>query len=93
MDRTQFIEMLEERHIPFIKAEDTGLWKQGYDGIYVKKKGEFEKKKQHPRKYKDLYVPEFRVSGFNETLYVRENGWCQYINDDYLMNLVEEYSN
>ena len=83
MDRTQFIKILEERHIPFTKAEDTGLWKEGYDGIYVKKKG----------KYKNLYVPEFRVSGFNETLYVRENGWCQYINDDYLMNLVEEYSN
>lgn len=93
MTRMEFIDILKERNIPYQKAEDTGIWKEGYDGVYVNSRREYEMKKAHPRKHKNLYIPHFRVSGFGDgRYYLKDNGYTCYCDEKHLMNLVEEYS-
>lgn len=77
MTREEFIEFLSEHGIPF--TCDYLACK--YDGVYVFSKKEYNLKKIHPRKYKDLYVPYIRVSDFGHKrgrVYTRENGLVGY---------------
>ena len=87
MTYEEFIERLEE----------IGACYQVYDAIpgrvqvYIHDKGLFQLKKKHPRKYKDLYIPYLRVSGFEDgNYYVRDNGWCQYMPEERIMEIVND---
>ena len=78
MTREEFIEFLGEHGIPFTYDR---LAYDKYDGVYVFSKKEYNLKKTHPRKYKDLYVPYIRVSDFGYKrgrVYTRENGLVGY---------------
>lgn len=78
MTREEFINFLKENDIPFDEYTEHGL-----DQVYVYSKGEYQLKRKHPRKYKNLYVPYLRVSHFDEDRwYTRENGWCEHMNQD-----------
>lgn len=66
--------------------------------IYIHGKKELEMKKAHPRKYKDLYVPEIRVSHFEGDtliqddyrpgrLYVKDCGVTYYLEDKKVIEL------
>ena len=50
---------------------------RGIDTVFVYGKDEYDKKHDHPIKYKNLYVPYLRLSWHQEDpreLYVRDNG-------------------
>lgn len=88
MTREEFIKYLENNNIPF---EDASKTIKGYDAVYVVSKREYEKKRNYPRKYKDLYVPYLRVSHFDEERwYTRENGWVEYKTQEEIMKIVKE---
>ncbi len=88
MTREQFIDYLVEREVPF---EDASLTVPGYDGIYVSGKKEYEMKRAHPRKYKDLFIPYIRVSHFDEPAwYTRVNGWVSYMTEKDVLDYVEK---
>ena len=71
MTREEFINFLKEHEIPFSEDTDNGM-----DMVYAYSKVEYELKKKHPRKFKNLYVPYLRVSNFDGEWYTREDGWC-----------------
>lgn len=65
---------------------------KGIDNVWIFSRKEYDAKKKHPRKFKDLYVPYMRVSHFEKKRqYVRDNGWCETINDKELMKRLEKY--
>ena len=64
----------------------------GIDQVWIFSRKEYDAKKKHPRKFKDLYVPYIRVSNFEKKRqYVRDNGLCETISDKELMRRLEEY--
>lgn len=88
MTREEFIKLLDEIGAIYEESDV-----KGYDGIYICSREEYELRKKHPRKYKDLYVPYIRVSHFDEDqLYVKDNGWCCYRSIDKIIEQVKEYA-
>ena len=63
----------------------------GVDKVYIFAKKDYDLVHKYPRKYKNRYVPQIRVSHFDsEMLYVRDNGWCDYWNIDDLKKKIEK---
>lgn len=86
MTRQEFINYLEINEIPYSEYTENGA-----DMVYVFSKVEYNKKKAHPRKYKNLYVPYLRVSHFDEyRWYTRDNGLCGYMSIKKVMDIVKE---
>ena len=88
-NRNDFIKWLEKKGIHHSEYTEKGL-----DQVYVYSKEEYEKRQNHPRKYKDLYVPYLRVSQFDgwPNLYVRDNGYCEYMNiQDIVRECIRRY--
>lgn len=86
MKREAFIKYLEKKNIPYSEYTMNGA-----DMVYVYNRREFELKKAHPRKYKDLFVAYLRVSHFDEDmLYTRDCGICGYMNEKEVMRKVKE---
>lgn len=76
--REEFIQFLEDHDIIYEESSN-----DKYDGIYVVSKYEYNLKKKYPRKYKDLFIPYLRVSGFDEDMwYTRYCGDCRYMSKD-----------
>lgn len=85
MTREEFIKHLDTNDIPYSEYTENGL-----DMVYVFSKNEYEMKKAHPRKHRDLHVPYLRVSHFNEDRwYARENGYCCYMSEEEVLNIVD----
>lgn len=75
MTRDEFVMFLQKVKVPYEIVE--GI--EGYDGVYVYSRKEFNEKKAHPRKNKNLFVPYLRVSDFGTNrVYVRDCGLCEY---------------
>ena len=87
MTRQEFIEFLVSNDIPHEEYTENGA-----DMVYVFSKDEFEKKKKHPRKYANLYVPYLRVSHFGEgnEWYTRESGWTCYMSQEKVIRKCKE---
>jgi hypothetical protein len=88
-NRNDFVNWLEKKGIPHCEYTENGL-----DQVYVFSKKEYEMKQKHPRKNKDLYVPQLRVSQFDgwPDLYVKDNGYCEYMNiQDIVRQCIHEY--
>lgn len=87
MNRKQFLDLVKELGVPFSEYTENGA-----DIIYVFSKKEYELKKKHPRKYKDLFVPYLRVSHFYEYTrwYVRDCGLTGYRNPSDVIKQVKE---
>ena len=76
-----------ENEIPYY--EETQI--KDYYAIYIHDKDAYEKKRKHPKKYKDLYVPYLRVSHFDEERpYTRQDGWCEHKTKEQIMNIVDK---
>ena len=59
--------------------------------VYIHDKDLFLLKKKHPRKYKSLFIPYIRVSGFEEgKIYVRDCGLCFYETEEWVKNKAKE---
>ena len=85
--KDELIIYLIENDIPY--HEDTRI--KDHYAIYIFDKDAYEKKQKHPRKYKDLYIPYLRVSHFDEEYpYTRQDGWCQYMSKDKIMDIVDK---
>ncbi len=92
MTREEFINWLEKIGARY-GLPDQSKYKEFYDGVYVFGKDAYDKKKAHPRKNKDLYVPYIRVSGFDsDMLYTRENGWCSYMCERKVKDIIMDYT-
>ena len=76
MTKEEFIAFLDRENIPYVETNLGSI-----DQVYVFERKSYDLKKDNPRRYKDLYVPYFRVSNFGEKLYTRDNGWCEYMSD------------
>ena len=76
-----------ENDIPYY--EETSI--TNYYALYVYEKDAYEKKKQHPRKNKDLYVSYLRLSHFEkDRAYARYDGWCLYMSKEEIMDIVDK---
>ena len=85
MDKEMLLEKLKEMDLPY---DVTGSGED--ERIYVCARNAYKKKKEHPSKYKDLYVPYCRISFHSGgMIYVRDNGLCYYVNEQRLMELLE----
>lgn len=85
--KDELIIYLIENDIPYY--EETSI--QNYYAIYIHDKDAYNKKKKHPRKYKDLYVSYLRLSHFeNDRAYTRYDGWCCYMSKERIMNIVDK---
>ena len=85
--KDELIAYLIENDIPYY--EETQI--ENYYAIYINDKDAYYKKKKHPRKYKDLYVPYLRVSHFDEDrLYTRQDGICGYMSKERIMDIVNK---
>ena len=89
MTRQDFINYLVKLGVPFSEYTENGA-----DMIYIHSRKEYEEKRNHPRKNKDLFVPYIRVSHFDELprLYTRNNGYCCYMKLEDVISIVKEYS-
>ncbi len=85
MNKEMLLEKLKELDLPY---EVTGF--EDKEQIYVCARNAYKKKKEHPNKYKDLYLPYCRVSFYaGGKIYVRDNGLCHYVNKHQLMEILE----
>lgn len=82
--REKFIQFLKNNEIHYSEYTCNGL-----DAVYVFSRKEYEEVMKHPRKNKDMYVPQVRVSHFNEDrLYVKDNGWIRHMTYSDVIDLV-----
>lgn len=88
MTREEFINVLKEHDIPFEDLSNNDIYVDGYDGVYVFSRKEYSLKKKHPRKYKNLYIPYIRVSNFGGEWYTRQDGWCCYMPEEKVIDIV-----
>ena len=59
--------------------------------LYIHGKKEWMLRQEHPRKYKDLYVPYIRVSMDDSgMLYTRHNGICGYMPYCKIVEIIKE---
>lgn len=85
--KDELIIYLIENKIPYY--EETSI--KDYYAIYIFEKDAYEKKKKHPRKYKNLYVPYLRVSHFDEERpYTRQDGICGYMSKERIIDIVDQ---
>lgn len=89
MSSKEFMEFLDSIGARYEYTDNDGKLEQ----IYVFDKDAYDKKKKHPRKYKDLYVSYLRVSNFNADLYTRQNGICKYMPDSIVKEICIELTN
>lgn len=89
MTKREFVDIIQKLDLPF---EEVILENHPeYDGVYVCNRKEYELKKKHPIKYKDLYVSYVRVSHFDEDrLYVKHNGYVCYMNEQDVMDIIRD---
>lgn len=86
MTRDDFVNYLRDNGIPYYEYNVNGLYQ-----VYVYSRKEYEMKKAHPRKNKNLYIPYLRVSHFDgDRWYTRENGVTGYKSVKQIMNIVEK---
>lgn len=86
MEKEELIQLCEEMGVPYI-AETNSL---GEEIVYVYDAGIYELKHKNPRKYNDVFLPYLRVSNFGPEPYTRHNGWCQYANRQYIVDILKE---
>lgn len=82
MTREEFIEKAKDLGLEVTEGNKAG-WPKDYDGVYANGK---EITLSNGSRYK----PYIRVSGFDTgDLYIREDGLCNYCNDNYVLNRLE----
>ena len=63
----------------------------GFEQVYVFEKDAYDKRNNHPRKYKDLYVSYLRISDHGgDGLYTRRDGICGEMTDDGIKRIIDE---
>ena len=64
----------------------------GFEQVYVFEKDAYDKRKEHPRKYKDLYVSYLRMSKHDgdDRLYTRRDGIVGYLPDYRIKEIIDE---
>ena len=87
MTREEFVEYVKSTGLEY--DDNPKGFGDDYDGMYIFGY-ESKLKKAHPRKYKNLYVPYLRVSNFDGTWYVRDNGYCHHATENEVVRLVEK---
>ena len=87
MDQERLLDILDEMNLPYMITSSP----EGDDRIYVYDRVAYNTKQKNPDKSKDLYVSYCRIS-FEPggMIYVRDNGWCRYVNDDQLIQILNE---
>lgn len=90
MTREELEMFLEE--IGAIYEVDLSCKDKGVEFVYIHGKDEYLKKKNHPRKYKNLFIPYLRVSWHDgeDRVYTRHNGLTGYMNTDDVKNVCRE---
>ena len=91
MTRSEFIDWLESVGAIYYANDEN----DATDAVYIFGKKEFELKKKFPRKYAKLYLPYLRVSHFGErgnSLYTRDNGWCEWMSPENVKDICVKLS-
>ena len=88
MSREEFISLVNELGLPYKEGNIQSIRNKNDDRIYVYSKKEYELAMKHPKKVK--YIPYIRVSDFGDMMYIRDNGWCEYTNDNDLKERLKQ---
>lgn len=82
----ELVRILDEKEMPY---EETKL-NNGYRCVHVFDKVAYERKKKHPVKYKNEFVPYIRVSDHNGDPYIRDCGICYTSTWENVLKMIEK---
>ena len=86
MDKEMLLEKLKEMDLPYEIVNAAGG-----ERIWVYARETYRKKTKDPIANRNLFLPYCRIT-FEDggQIYIRNNGWCTYVNDNKLIDILKE---